>query len=122
MQHEPSPPTPHGKAAVEFASALVAGDYEGARRLLAPDLRGQMTPEELRNELFAMFEGYSQGKPERIHYDEEFAHDDWPGKKPGDLGWVYVSIEGEGFVEAVTVIVADVDGEPLIREIEWGRP
>jgi hypothetical protein len=69
-----------------------------------------------------MFEGYSDGKPQRIHFDEEFANEDWPGKLPGDLGYAYVGIEGEDFVEAVTVTVANVEGKHLIRDIEWGRP
>jgi hypothetical protein len=34
----------------------------------------------------------------------------------------YVSIIGDDFVEAVAVVVSDVEGELLIRRIEWGRP
>jgi hypothetical protein len=48
--------------------------------------------------------------------------EEWPRKRPGDIGWVYVGIEGDDFIEAVTVVVADVDGALLIREVEWGRP
>ena len=46
----------------------------------------------------------------------------WPDKRPGDVGWAYVSIVGDDFVEAVAVIIVEVGGELLIREIEWGRP
>ena len=29
---------------------------------------------------------------------------------------------GEDFVEAVAVVVAEIDGVLLVREVEWGRP
>jgi len=123
MQHEiPPPSTPHGKVGVAFASALVDGDFERAHGMLAPELQRQLAPDDLRRELYGMFEGYADGKPERIHFDEDFAHDEWPGKLPGDLGYAYVSIEGEDFVEAVTVTVADFAGKHLVRDIDWGRP
>ena len=36
--------------------------------------------------------------------------------------WAYVGIEGDEFVEAVTVIVEDLEDRLGIRNIEWGRP
>ena len=51
-----------------------------------------------------------------------FDLDEWPKTLPHDVGWSYVSIEGDDFVEGVSVIVADVGGELLIRDVEWGRP
>jgi hypothetical protein len=38
------------------------------------------------------------------------------------MGWAYVGIEGDDFIEAIAVVVATISGELLIREIEWGRP
>lgn len=90
--------------------------------MLAPELQRQLTPDDLRSQLYAMFEGYAAGRPERIGFEDKYAHEDWPGKLPGDLGYAYVSIEGEDFVEAVIVTVADVAGKHVIRHIEWGRP
>lgn len=46
----------------------------------------------------------------------------WPDKQPADLGWAYVSIGGEVYSEAVTVVVTSESGEPKIREVEFGRP
>jgi hypothetical protein len=46
----------------------------------------------------------------------------WPGKQPADLGWVYVSIGGEAYSEAVAVAITSEDGKPRIREVEFGRP
>ncbi len=113
---------PFAKVAVEFASALVEGDFNKAHALLVPTLRKQMTPETLREKLYSMWRGYASGKPKRIHFDEEFTNVDWPAKLPGDIGWAYVGIEGDDFIEAVTVTVADIEGSHLIRAIEWGRP
>jgi len=48
--------------------------------------------------------------------------DDWPARQSQDIGWAYVSITGAGFIEAVTVVVAEENGAAKIREIEWGRP
>jgi hypothetical protein len=46
----------------------------------------------------------------------------WPGHESGDLGWAYVSIGGDVYSEAVTVVVALEDGESRIRSVEFGRP
>jgi len=46
----------------------------------------------------------------------------WPGKQPSDLGWVYVSIGGDVYSEALVVIVTNENGNMRIREIEFGRP
>src|SRR4051812_3397965 len=97
--------TNYAEVAVAFASALVAGDFVGANALLAPELRSQLPPETLREELFAMFRGYADSDPRAIHFDEEFQMEDWPRKLPGDIGWVYVGIVGDDFVEAVAVVV-----------------
>jgi hypothetical protein len=48
--------------------------------------------------------------------------EEWPGKRSGDIGWAYVSIEGDDFVEAVSVVVSAVGDKHLIREVQWGRP
>lgn len=117
-----SPSKPHARVAVAFASALVNADFERARSFLAPALRASLTPRILRKNLFGMFEGYAIGKPKSIHFDDEFVLDTWPDKRPDDIGWVYVGIAGDDFVEAVTVIVANVSGKKLIRNVEWGRP
>jgi len=114
--------TPYAEVAVAFASALVDGDFARAESLLAPVLRRQLTQESLRENLYAMFRGYAEGEPREVHFDDEFQMQEWPDKLPGDVGWAYVGIEGDDFVEAVSVVVADVGGKLLIREVDWGRP
>lgn len=109
------------QVAIDFASALVDRKFAHAHELLTPDLKREMTPEMLLEALNGMC-AYSPGRPKRIHFDPQHSMESWPDKEPGDLGWVYIGILGDDFVEAVTVIVAEVDGRALIREIEWGRP
>jgi len=113
---------PYIEVAVAFASALVGGDFARANALLVPELRTQLTPDGLREKFYGMFRGYSGGEPRSVHFDEEFQMYDWPDKRADDVGWAYVGIEGDGFVEAVSVVVAKINGALLIREIEWGRP
>jgi hypothetical protein len=45
----------------------------------------------------------------------------WRSRENSDIGWAYVSIQGE-FGQAVTVIVSNVNGKALVRDIEWGKP
>jgi hypothetical protein len=121
---EHSPKTPHAKIAVAFASALVKGDYAAAHALLTPVLGRVLSAERLREELFAMFSGYSEGKPERIWFDEadNGITETWPGKSPGDVCWAYVGIEGENFLEAVSLLIQEEAGKLAIGDIIWGRP
>ena len=113
---------PYEEVAVTFARALVDGDFLRAHELLTPELRVALSPTALREELREMYGGYAEGPPTQIHYDEQFSMTDWLAKKPGDVGWAYVGIIGEDFVEAVTVVVHETDGMLLISQIEWGRP
>ena len=113
---------PHTRIAIEFASALVGKDFARAEKLLSPELRRELTEDGLRKKLYGMFDGYSQSEPRAIHFDEQSQMEHWPGKRIGDVGWAYVSIEGDDFVEAVAVVVASVGGQCLIRQVEWGRP
>jgi len=108
--------------AVDFASAMVHGEFTEAHRLLAPKLREELSPARLQDEYYGMFCGYTDGEPYEVGYRAQSFVDEWPAKEPGDVGWAYISVLGEDFVEAVTVVVADVDGMLLIRDIEWGRP
>lgn len=39
-----------------------------------------------------------------------------------DLVWLYISLEGEDFAEAVSVIVQDRGDKLALRWLEWGRP
>lgn len=90
--------------------------------MLGPPLSDTLSPDDLRSRFQAMYRGYAQGQPQKVWFDEEFSAVDWAAKQAGDVGWAYVAIEGEGFVEAVTVTVSERAGRLFVRNIEWGRP
>ena len=46
--------------------------------------------------------------------------DDWPDKRARDVVWVYVSLFGDNYVEAISVTVSEEDGIMRIRDLEWG--
>jgi hypothetical protein len=110
------------EVAVAFADALVARDFSRARGMLAPALRRELAEHDLEELLTSMYRSYSDGEPLRTQLVQEGTLEEWPGKELGDLGWAYVNIEGDDFNEAVYVIVSEVDGALMIREIQWGRP
>ena len=112
----------YAEVAVGFASALLRGDFDDAHRFLSQKLARELPPETLREKFFAMFCGYTDETPTKVHFDEEFCLEEWPAKQAGDLGSAYVGLLGDDVVEAVTPIVAMEDGRLVIRQIEWGRP
>ena len=111
--------TPHGKIAFEFASALVSGDFEKAHELLAGSEKLEWSSSDLRNEFEQMID-YGGGPPN--HIEVMNVMDDWPKKIPGDVGWAYAAIAGDGYSEGIAVVVCSENGNHRIRQIEWGRP
>jgi hypothetical protein len=105
-----------------FAEALIKGDNERAYELLVPALKEIWSPEALAERFVQMWQGYSDGNAEYAVVDEQISMQDWPDKQMNDAGWCYAGIIGSDFSEAVIAIVTDIDGELLIRELEWGRP
>jgi len=99
------------------ASSMPLGTGE-----MGPELKEKLSPEMLRLKLHQMYSGYADGNPTGIHYDEEFAMDDWYGKRHGEIGSAYVGIHGDGWNEAVTVAIREANGSLAISDIEWGRP
>lgn len=111
--------TPHGRIALEFAQALVAGDFNQAHGLLSLKAKAEWDPATLRSTYLKMVE-YFGSPPTFVQVIE--AMTEWPGKEPHDVGWAYAAIAGQGESEAVTVVVTSQGGKHLIRSIEWGRP
>ncbi|MCV6638676.1 hypothetical protein [Candidatus Albibeggiatoa sp. nov. NOAA] len=103
---------------IKFAEALVEERYVDAHLYLTKSAQQEYTPEKLLTKYQNMVDYGSD--PVVDGYFHFMAN--WPARLPQDIGWVYISISGSYFAEAVTVIVSDEDGFPKIREIEWGRP
>ena len=107
------------KTGIQFAEALVGGRYAEAQSLLTSELQKQYSPESLAAQYGEMV-SYGDG-PATVDGQNAFM-DKWPDKQAKDIGWSYISISGEGYGEALTVIVTDENGVPKIRDIEWGSP
>jgi len=112
------------KIAVDFASALAEQKYDDAHKLLADELRKEYSPDDLKNEMFEMFDVYERNtKPYQVEFVEEGGSmEEWPDKKENDVGWAYVGIIGDSAPEAVTVIIAETNEDLRVRALEWGRP
>lgn len=102
-----------------FAEALTGGDYDAAHTMLSPDLKRQYSAEAL-GQAYEEMVGYGESPASVDGYVHTM--EDWPDKQSADLGWAYVSISGDDYAEAVTVVVSVVDDTLAIRSIEWGRP
>ena len=48
--------------------------------------------------------------------------EDWPEKGAEERVMVYVSLEGDVYSEAITLTIAEIDGELRISSVAWGRP
>jgi hypothetical protein len=109
----------HVRIATSFADALVAGDFKKAHGLLSPSLKKSTS--ELA--LARCFKGLLPSAKSTIDDANVVdAMDDWPNRKPGDVGWAYVALTGDGFSEGVSVTVSKEGKGFAIRELEWGRP
>ena len=110
---------PYEPAALAFAEALGRRDYPAAYALTSSDYRARTTVDRMRADFETMIPpDWGPIGPIEVGLTME----EWPEKEPSDLGWAYVSIGGEVYSEAVTVVVTLEGGEPRIRSVEWGRP
>ena len=111
--------TEFGKAGYDFAKALARRDYASAHSMLSFMQRMLWSPNSI-GQRFEEMIAYGAGDADDVEAIEGYV--DYRSKKEGDIGGVYVAISGPGFSEAVMVFVKREEGEPKIREIEWGRP
>ncbi|GAA5520639.1 hypothetical protein LQ318_02810 [Aliifodinibius salicampi] len=109
----------HGKLAFQFASAITNGNFSEAYRLLSEEQQNELNPERLEKAFEKMIE-YGKGPVHHIELMKEMT--EWPSKEAKDVGWAYVAMVGDGFSEAVSVVVSEENKKYKIREIEWGRP
>src|SRR5687767_1232646 len=110
-----------GKMALAFAQALVDRDFEAARMLLSGSLREEWSARRLEEKLTEMV-AYGEGPPDQAEVINIDDMRGWPTRQDSDIGWAYVAICGDGFNEAVSVIVSNEEYQAVIRNIEWGRP
>ena len=106
-------------AAIDFVKALANRDYDAAYALTSRNYQRRTT-------LSAMRKGFETIVPTDWGPMGEIGAgqtmEEWPGKQVDDAGWVYVSVGGDMYSEAVTVVVAREDGALKVREADFGRP
>jgi hypothetical protein len=105
--------------ALAFTKALATRDYSAAYALTATDYRNGTSVKALQA-AFERIIPVDWKTVGLIEVGETLA--DWPGKKPSDVGWAYVSVGGDVYSEAVTVVVTLEEGELRVRTVEFGRP
>jgi hypothetical protein len=105
-----------GKFALIFAHALVAGKYKVAYEMMAASLREKISLTQLQETYEQMIE-YGDAPPDFVDVITILSTE-----QEEDLGWAYVAISGNGYGEAVSVVVTQEAERVVIREIEWGRP
>ncbi|WP_343880928.1 hypothetical protein [Rhodanobacter caeni] len=105
--------------ALEFTKSLAAREYQKAYAMTSQEYRKRTTAEQLRT-AFENIVPTDWGQIGPIDVGQTMSS--WPGKRPDDVGWAYVSIGGDVYSEAITVVVASEGGESKIGEVEFGRP
>ncbi|BFM39924.1 hypothetical protein [Synechocystis sp. LKSZ1] len=107
----------------QFGDCLAQGNYNTAHSLLTPELQHQYSPQALQQTVEAMI-AYGSGPIQTALVMTDCLLTEWqyPPMETGDVVWLYTSLEGEDYLEAVSVIVTEQAGKLVIRWLEWGRP
>lgn len=111
--------TSQGIVGFVFANALVAGEYNVAYNMLSTSLRAELSLVQLKEKFESMIR-YGPSAPNSVKVMSFL--NNYASKEALDIGWAYVAINGDGFCEAVSVIVTQEETKPVIRHIDWGRP
>ena len=105
--------------ATAFVTALGARDYAAAYALTSETYRNENSLGAMRD-AFELVVPPDWGPVGPIMVAETLA--DWPGKQEGDVAWVFVSVGGDMYSEAVTVVITREGSGLKVRSAEFGRP
>ncbi len=107
------------KVALDFTNALAARNYAGACALTSKEYRDRTSVEVMQTAFEAIVPtDWKTTGPVEVGETME----DGPGRKPSDVGWAYVSVGGDAYSEAVTVVVTLEEDALKVRTVEFGRP
>lgn len=107
------------KVALDFSNALATRNYGAAYALTSSEYRDRTSVQAMQ----AAFEAIVPSDWKTVGpVAVGEAMEEWPGKKPSDVGWAYVSIGGDVYSEAVTVVVTREEEALRVRTVEFGRP
>jgi hypothetical protein len=108
-----------GSVSLDFARALASRDYTTAYAMTSTDYQRTTTLDEMRVAFEAIVPAdWGTVGPVEVGQTME----SWPDKQPLDIGWAYISIGGDVYSEAVTLVVMLEEDTPKIRTVEFGRP
>lgn len=110
--------------ALSFAQWAVAGDWQKISDLLSSKAAGKFPPEKLKKgyEKMLAYARRADGTYGDIKVGELVdvqKMNEWGSQNQGDEFWAYVTITGDDFSEAVTLVF---DKNQKITSVEWGRP
>jgi hypothetical protein len=109
----------YSEVGLKFARALAGRDYATAYAMTSSDYQRSTTLDEMRTAFEAIVPlEWPTGSPVAVGQVMET----WPTKQPSDVGWVYLSIGGDVYSEAVTVVVMREADTYKVRTVEFGRP
>jgi hypothetical protein len=103
-----------------FGELIAHEDYIAAHRLLTAAAQQAHSADDLRAAVTTMT-SYSPGPIERVEIMDEFVLEEWPRQRDGEVASIYVALNGPGFCEAVTVIVAHDPAGLRISQMAWGK-
>ncbi len=104
---------------LKFATALAGRDYSTAYAMTSSDYQRSTSLDEMR----AAFEAIIPPDWQTVGPVEVGqVMETWPTQQPSDVGWVYISIGGDVYSEAVTVVVTREADTLKVRTVEFGRP
>jgi len=107
------------RVGLAFAKALAARDYDGAYALTSSDYRDSTSVTALQDAFESIVPvDWTTIGPIEVGQ----TMDEWPGRQPSDVGWAYLSVGGDVYSEANTVVVTLEDGDLKVRTVEFGRP
>jgi len=109
----------YASVGVAFAKALASRDYTSAYAMTSSEYQRGTTLAEMR----AAFEAIVPTDwPTVGPVELGNTMDTWPDKQASDVGRAYISIGGDVYSEAVTVVVVLEADTMKVRTVEFGRP
>jgi hypothetical protein len=115
MKLEMSP----ASVATAFVTALGARDYAAAYAYTSETYHNANSLEAMRG-AFELVVPSDWGPVGPIAVAETLT--DWPGKHDSDVAWVFVSVGGDMYSEAVTAVITREGSDLKVRSAEFGRP
>jgi hypothetical protein len=95
--------------AEHFGNLIAKSDYTAAHALLTKEAQKIHSPDDFK-QTFEQMTAYAPGPVRQVDVMEDFVLYDWPDKQDGDISLVYVSLLGDSYAEAVSVILAEEAG------------